>query len=73
MISYNYSATQNNGQITQVVDSISGETVSYQYDNLETADITPARRRHGRKRSRTSGFGEPDEQDAERGHRGRSL
>ena len=34
-IQYLYSATQNNGQITGVVDSISGETVSYQYDALK--------------------------------------
>ena len=26
-ISYNYSSTQNNGQITQAVDSLSGETI----------------------------------------------
>ena len=34
-IQYNYSATQNNGQITQAVDTISGETISYQYDQLK--------------------------------------
>jgi len=31
---YVYSATQNNGQITQAVDSLSGETVDYAYDSL---------------------------------------
>ena len=34
-IQYVYSATQNNGQITQVVDTLSGETISYQYDALK--------------------------------------
>lgn len=34
-IQYTYSATQNNGQITQAVDSVSGETISYQYDSLK--------------------------------------
>ena len=34
-VQYVYSATQNNGQITGVVDAISGETVSYQYDALK--------------------------------------
>ena len=43
-INYNYSATQNYGQITQVVDGISGETVTYQYDALKrltSAGSTP--------------------------------
>jgi RHS repeat-associated protein len=43
-IQYNYSATQNNGQITQAVDTISGETISYQYDALKrliSASSTP--------------------------------
>jgi RHS repeat-associated protein len=31
---YNYSATQNNGRIQSMTDSISGETISYQYDSL---------------------------------------
>ena len=34
-LQYGYSATQNNGQIAQVVDSISGETIVYQYDSLK--------------------------------------
>ena len=34
-IQYLYSATHNNGQITQTVDLISGETVTYQYDALK--------------------------------------
>ena len=34
-IQYVYSATQNNGQITQAVDTLSGETISYQYDALK--------------------------------------
>ena len=34
-VQYTYSATQNNGQITQVSDSLSGETVTYQYDSLK--------------------------------------
>ena len=34
-IQYNYSATQNNGQITQAVDSLSGETITYAYDSLK--------------------------------------
>jgi len=44
-IQYNYSATQNNGQITQAVDTLSGETISYQYDALKrltSASSTPA-------------------------------
>ena len=32
---YNYSATQNNGQITSQQDLVSGETISYQYDSLK--------------------------------------
>ena len=43
-LQYTYSPTQNNGQITQVTDSISGETVSYQYDSLKrlaSASSTP--------------------------------
>ena len=43
-VTYYYSGTQNNGQITQMVDSLSGETVSYQYDALKrltTAASTP--------------------------------
>jgi len=42
---YTYSSTQNNGQITQVVDSVSGETISYQYDALKrlvSAASTPS-------------------------------
>jgi RHS repeat-associated protein len=34
-IQYVYSATQNNGQITQAIDTFSGETISYQYDALK--------------------------------------
>jgi RHS repeat-associated protein len=34
-LQYVYSATQNNGQITRVVDTISGEAISYQYDALK--------------------------------------
>ncbi len=34
-IAYTYSATQNNGQVTGVTDSISGETIVYQYDALK--------------------------------------
>src|SRR6202030_2873584 len=43
-IQYNYSATQNNGQIAGVVDSLSGETIGYQYDALKrltSASSTP--------------------------------
>ncbi|MFN8009261.1 MAG: RHS repeat-associated core domain-containing protein, partial [Terriglobia bacterium] len=32
---YVYSATQNNGQITQAIDAVSGETISYTYDSLK--------------------------------------
>jgi RHS repeat-associated protein len=32
---YTYSATQNDGRITQMTDAISGETVQYQYDSLK--------------------------------------
>jgi RHS repeat-associated protein len=41
---YSYSATQNNGQITQAVDTVSGETIVYQYDLLKrlvSASATP--------------------------------
>ena len=31
---YVYSATQNNGQISQAIDAVSGETVDYAYDSL---------------------------------------
>jgi len=34
-LTYSYSATHNNGQITQMADAISGETVSYSYDALK--------------------------------------
>ena len=43
-VQYNYSATQNNGQITQAVDTLSGETITYQYDQLKrltSASSTP--------------------------------
>jgi RHS repeat-associated protein len=43
-VQYNYSSTQNNGQITGVTDSISGETIGYQYDALKrltSASSTP--------------------------------
>jgi YD repeat-containing protein len=33
-MTYNYSSSQNNGQITSSVDSITGETITYQYDAL---------------------------------------
>ena len=34
-MTYNYSPTKNNGQITSSKDNVSGETVSYQYDALK--------------------------------------
>ena len=34
-LSYNYSANQNNGQITSVHDAASGETITYAYDALK--------------------------------------
>jgi hypothetical protein len=34
-MTYNYSTTQNNGQISSSVDAITGETVTYQYDALK--------------------------------------
>jgi len=43
-IQYSYSATQNNGQITQAVDTLSGETIGYLYDALKrltSATSTP--------------------------------
>jgi RHS repeat-associated protein len=43
-ITYTYSATQNNGQITHLTDTISGETITYQYDALKrltSASSTP--------------------------------
>ena len=43
-MTYSYSATHNNGQITQAVDTVSGETITYQYDLLKrlvSASATP--------------------------------
>ncbi len=43
-ITYTYSTTQNNGQVTGVTDSVSGEAVAYQYDALKrltSASATP--------------------------------
>ena len=43
-IQYAYSGTQNNGQITQATDTVSGETIGYQYDALKrltSASSTP--------------------------------
>ena len=43
-ITYSYSSTQNNGQITQATDNISHETIVYQYDALKrltSASSTP--------------------------------
>ncbi len=34
-MTYKYSSTQNNGQITSSVDAITGETITYQYDALK--------------------------------------
>ncbi len=34
-LAYIYSTTQNNGQIQQMVDTVSGETIAYQYDALK--------------------------------------
>ena len=34
-MTYNYSATQNNSQITSSVDALSGETITYTYDALK--------------------------------------
>ena len=34
-MTYNYSATKNNGQIASSVDGISGETITYNYDALK--------------------------------------
>ncbi len=34
-MTYNYSATQNNGQIASSVDSVKSETIDYQYDLLK--------------------------------------
>jgi RHS repeat-associated protein len=34
-MTYNYSSTQNNGQITSSHDAINGETITYQYDALK--------------------------------------
>ncbi len=34
-LQYNYSGTQNNGQIAQMKDYLSGETVTYGYDALK--------------------------------------
>ena len=34
-VTYSYSGTQNNGQITQASDTVSGETITYAYDSLK--------------------------------------
>jgi YD repeat-containing protein len=34
-MTYTYSSTQNNGQITQSADAVTGETITYQYDALK--------------------------------------
>ena len=34
-MTYNYSATQNNGQTVSSVDAVTGETITYQYDALK--------------------------------------
>ncbi|MBZ5570209.1 MAG: hypothetical protein LAN64_20510 [Acidobacteriia bacterium] len=34
-VQYTYSATQNNGQVTQSQDNVTGEQVAYQYDSLQ--------------------------------------
>jgi YD repeat-containing protein len=34
-MTYNYSATQNNGQMVSSVDAVTGETITYQYDALK--------------------------------------
>jgi RHS repeat-associated protein len=34
-MTYTYSSNQNNGQVAQTVDAVSGETISYQYDALK--------------------------------------
>jgi hypothetical protein len=41
-LQYTYSATQNNGQITQAVDTLSGETISYHYDALKRLTLLSA-------------------------------
>ena len=55
-LAYSYSSTANNGQITQVSDTLSGETIVYQYDALKrlmSAAATGRRRRLGWRRRRT--------------------
>jgi hypothetical protein len=42
-MTYNYSATQNNGQITSSKDAINGETITYQYDALSGCYPRPLR------------------------------
>jgi YD repeat-containing protein len=39
-MTYTYSSNQNNGQVAQTVDAVSGETISYQYD-LNPAHSSP--------------------------------
>ena len=44
-VQYSYSATGNNGQVTQTTDTMSGEATVYQYDSLKrliAADSTPS-------------------------------
>ena len=46
-LQYSYSAGRNNGQIAQTTDTLSGETIGYQYDALKrltSAASTPIRR-----------------------------
>jgi len=62
-IQYVYPIGQNNGQVSQVVDGVSGETIAYQYDALKrlvSASSTPTtgvRRRRGRRHFSTMDSG----------------
>lgn len=44
---YVYSTTQNNGQITQAIDAVSGETIDYTYDSLNRLITAATRARSG--------------------------
>lgn len=55
-VTYTYSATQNNGQITQMTDSMSCETISYEYDSLKRLTLAVASPTGGGSPAWTQGY-----------------
>jgi hypothetical protein len=46
-MTYNYSASKNNGQITSSVDAVTGETITYQYDLLKRLESASSSKNWG--------------------------